>query len=331
MHPSTASLPTITAKAILFSVALQLAVSEPVAQLPTNSRDTTGAFRFQTAVRLVTVTAWVTDKKGNRADGLGRGDFQVFENGEPQEIVDLSVDENALFSLVILLDTSGSMVDKLDESGDAIKHFANAMNAQSEFALYEFNDLARLVVDFTSDRRLIGRSLEQMEADGGTAMYDAVGQGLVKLREGRFERKAILLITDGNDTASQTTFETIRRALQTADVLFYVIGIGHGARGSFGHGMVVAQDEVNADVLSALAGDVGGLAVIVKGAHQIKGRDRIDDAALQVASELRHQYVLTYVASADVTAGEWRAIMVKVRNQDLRVRARRGYRPSARQ
>lgn len=327
MLPITASLPTIAARTILFSVALQLAVSEPLAQLPANSRDTTGAFRFETAVRLVTVTAWVTDKKGNRAGGLDRGDFQVFENGEAQEIVDLRVDENAAFSVVILLDTSGSMVDKLDESGDALKHFADAINPRSEFALYELNSVTRLVVDFTSDRRLIGRSLERLEADGGTAMYDAVDQGLVKLREGRFERKAILLITDGNDTASRTTFETIRRALQTADALLYVIGIGHGARGSFGHGM--AQDEVNADVLNALTADVGGRTVIVKGAHQIKGRDRIDDAALQVASELLHQYVLTYVPSGDAMAGEWRAITVKVRNQDLRVRARRGYRSSA--
>lgn len=303
------------------------AAAQPAAAPP----ESTGAFQFEAGVRLVTVTVSVTDKNGAGARGLDRSAFQVFEGGKAQEIVDFRADENAPASLVILIDTSGSMIDKLEESADALRHFAAAINPRSEFALYEFNSSVRLVQDFTSDRRLIGAALESLEANGGTAMYDAIAQGVASLRAGHFPRKAILLVTDGNDTASQLSLERILLTLQSAEVLLYAIGLGHGERGSFGHGYMQGSspDEVNGSVLNALASDVGGRAMIVKGQHRVKGRDVIDDAALQVAAELYYQYVLTYVPSEEAAPGEWRKITVKVRDPDLNVRARRGYRRSS--
>lgn len=316
---------------VLFALLLLSWVGAATAQPPAAAPESLSAFRFEAGVRLVTLTISVSDKKGVGVRGLDRSAFQVFESGKAQDIVDFRADENAPASVVILIDTSGSMVDKLDESADALKHFAAAMNGRSEFALYEFNSFIRLVQDFTSDRRRIGAALEGLEAADGTAMYDAIDQGIAGLRRAHFERKAILLITDGNDTASQMSFEAVRKALQSTEAVLYAIGIGHSERGSFGHGYTLgsSQDEVNGSVLNDLTSDLGGRAMIVKGQHRVNGRDVIDAAALQVADELYYQYVVSYVPSEEAAPGEWREITVKVRDRDLRVRARRGYRRSS--
>jgi Ca-activated chloride channel family protein len=158
-------------------------------------------------------------------------------------------------------------------------------------------------------------------------MYDAVSEAVVKLQEGKFSKKAILLITDGNDTTSKKRFGAVRKELQSSDILIYVIGIGHGQRGSYGHGSLVGPgDEVNKKVLENFTKDSGGRTYIVKGAHVVKGRDVIDEAALAVAKDLYYQYVLAYVSSNDSGNGGWRKIKVKVKDKKFRVLARRGYR-----
>lgn len=315
-------------KGLLLAFAMQSSLGTALAQVPTDTSKAAGAFRFEVEVNLVKVTTTVTDNKGTLAKGLAKEDFALYENGTPQEIVDFSADKNAPVSLALLLDTSGSMVDKIDEAVDALKHFIDAINPKSEICVYDFDNSTRLVQDFTSDRKKLLHVLKQLEAGGGTAMYDAVSQAVVKLREGRFPKKAILLITDGHDTGSLKDFEQARKELQSAEVLLYVIGIGHGEKGSFGHGLIeIGEDEVNEKVLNAFTDDTGGRTFIVKGAHKVKGVDVIDRAALDVAGELYYQYVLSYVSSNEASTAEWRDIKVDVKNKELRVRARRGYRP----
>ncbi|GEM_PF-472922 len=315
-------------KRLMLAFVIQSGLSAAFAQVPTDSSKSVGAFRFEVEVKLVNVTSTVTDKEGKAVKGLNKDDFELYENGTPQEIVDFSADENAPVSLAILLDTSGSMVDKLDEAVDALKHFIDAINPKSEICVYDFDNQIRLAQDFTSERKKLLHLLKKLEAGGGTAMYDAVAHAVIKLREGRFPKKAILLITDGHDTASRKDFDTTRQELQSAEVLLYVIGIGHGEKGSYGHGIIAGvEDEVNEKVLNAFTDDTGGRTFIVKGAHKGKGVDVIDRAALDVAGELYYQYVLSYVSSNEAAAGEWRDIKVNVKNKDWRVRARRGYRP----
>jgi Ca-activated chloride channel family protein len=316
-------------RGLLLAFAWQICLGAALAQNPPDSSKQADAFRFEVEVNLVNVTATVTDKKGKNVKQLVKDDFELYENGKLQEIAYFSADEDAPLSLAILLDTSGSMVDKIEEAGDALKHFADAINPQSEICVYDFDSNIRLVQDFTSDRKKIRRILDQLEADGGTAMYDAVSQAVAKLDNGQFPKKAILLITDGNDAGSRKSFDTVREELQSAEVLLYVIGIGHGEKGSFGHGSFAGPgDEVNEKILKAFTGDTGGRTFIVKGAHKVKGVDVIDRAAMDAAADLYYQYVLSYVSSSDAETGKLRKIKVKVKKKGLRVRARRGYRTS---
>jgi len=221
------------------------------------------------------------------------------------------------------------MVDKIQEARDAVKHFLASINSESESCICQFNSNVQMVQDFTSDRGRLESAMSIIHAQGGTAMYDAVSEAIVKLQEGQFSKKAVLLITDGNDTSSRKSFDRVREELQSSDVLIYVIGIGHGERGSYGHGSFAGTgDEVNKKVLEAFTKDTGGRTFIVKGAHVVKGKDVIDEAALAVAKDLYYQYLLTYVSSNESGNGDWRKIKVKVKKKKVRVLARRGYRRS---
>jgi len=314
-------------KGLLVFMVMQMGLAAVKGQIEIDSLQQTGAFRFEVDVNLVNVTATVTDKKGNLVKGLTREDFELYEDGKRQEIVHTAADENAPLSLAIILDTSGSMVDKIDDARDALKHFLASINPKSESCVFQFETIVRLVQDFTPDPKKLGNALESLYADGATAMYDAVSQAVIKLKEGQFSKKAILLITDGNDTVSKNSFKEVREELQRSDVLIYVIGIGHGERGSYGHGSIGgAGDEVNKKVLEDFTKDTGGRTFIVKGAHVVKGKDVIDEAARAVAKDLYYQYILAYVSSNESGNGDWRKIKVKVKKKKVHVLARRGYR-----
>jgi len=275
--------------------------------------------------REATVRITATSREGSYITDLRKEDVRIYEDGIPREILSLTPDQHTPVSVGILLDTSGSMSDKLEEAEDGLRHFVNTLHPEDEVFLFVFNDAPRLVQDLTSDRRAFVRVLGTLWANGATALYDVIAAGLTKIREGRHHKKALLLITDGNDTTSSRSLNEVMELARRADVLIYSLGIGHGERGSFGHiDLGWFEDTVDVRVLQALSGASGGSTFLIQGAHTIAGIDVIDQACQQVAAELRLQYTLRYRSAGRASVGEWHSLRVESLRRDLNVRTRSG-------
>ena len=276
-------------------------------------------------VSLVNLTATVLDTAGRPQPGLKKDDFLVSEDGVPQEIAVFSNAEDIPVSLGIVFDTSGSMVDKIDEVGDAVVHLINLVNPEDEIFVIRFSTDASLVQNFTSDRRQLQRAVKNLLARGSTALYDAIVEGLQVIRNGKYQRKALLVITDGNDTSSAMRLkETVDLAVRS-EVPIYSLGIGHGERGSFGHLPDFFKDTVDVDALLALSDATGGKTFVLQGPHRKGGVDQIDRACQEIATELRQQYTLGYYPLRGRTDSSYRRIEVQVPNRNFKVRTRDGY------
>ena len=274
---------------------------------------------------LVTLTATVTDRGGRHVANLKQSDFAVYEDGARQELTYFNTGDRVPVSLGVVFDTSGSMVDKIEGVSDAVEHFVKSVAPGDEIFLVRFSDDADLIQDFTDDRRRILRAVERLEPRGSTALYDAILMGLQKVSEGRHRKRALLLLTDGNDTASSARLEDALASARKAEVIVYALGIGHGERGSFGHGGFGGhRDTVDMKVLRAFADATGGNAYFLENAHE-RGRDRIDEAAAEVAAELKQQYTLGYYPTNKRRDGAFRQIKVELNDRSLRVRTKRGY------
>jgi Ca-activated chloride channel family protein len=309
-------------------------------------------FKLKSRVELINVTATVSDDSGRFVSGLRQSDFTVYEDNEKQEITHFSADRVPV-SLGILLDVSGSMSpEKMDSARAAINRFAQQLlDPADELFLMTFSRTSDLQQDWTTDRRAISRAMQRVEPDGGTAMYDAIADALPIASSGRHEKKAILLISDGNDRNSTITVNELRQAIRESEVLVYALGVdslersmpqtgpprrppqlpipipfpipGGGGRRYpqiFGgpYGNQGADERVNADALRRITDDTGGRTEIVRGFRNL------DEATERIADELSKQYYLGY-ASTRPKDGRWHAIRVDVRDRKLTVRARRGY------
>ncbi len=277
---------------------------------------------------LVTLTATVTDSRGRYLANLKQGDFSVYEDGTKQELAYFNTGDRVPVSLGIIFDTSGSMIDKIDDVKDAVEHFVKSVAPGDEIFLIRFSEDADMVQDFTDDRRRILRAVERLEPQGSTALYDAVVLGLQRVTQGKHRKRALLLLTDGNDTSSSTKFDAVVGFTRRAEVIIYALGIGHGERGSFGHDshgvFSLVKDTVDIRVLRAFADATGGRAFELEGAHS-GGRDLVDEAASQVAAELKQQYTLGYRPTNKRRDGGFRQIKVETADKSLRVRTKRGY------
>jgi VWFA-related protein len=183
-------------------------------------------FRFRSGVDLVNVTATVTDRNGRFVPGLRQEDFVVYEENQPQEITHFS-NERVPVSLGIVLDTSGSMVgDKLSHALMAIDRFLTSLlSPEDEIFLYKFSSFPELVQDWTSDRTRLSRSIRRINAGGGTAMLDAIVESVPLAQTGQHRKRAILLISDGNDTDSQSSLNEVKQLIRESEVMVYAIGI----------------------------------------------------------------------------------------------------------
>lgn len=291
---------------------------------PLREKDDDEVIRINT--ELVTLTATVTDKNGRYRADLQRGDFTVYENGVEQKLEYFNTGDRVPMSLGIVFDTSGSMEDKIEGVQDAVEHFVKSVAPVDEIFLIRFSDDADIVQDFTNDRRSILRTVQNLQPRGGTALYDAILLGLQKIGEGKHRKRALLLLTDGNDTASSTTFQEITALARKAEVIVYGLGIGHGEKGNMHAGITGGQvkDTVDMRTLRALADATGGNAYFLENAHE-GGRDLIDEAAVEVAAELKQQYTLGYYPTDKKDTGAFRQIKVEVKDKSLRVRTKRGY------
>jgi Ca-activated chloride channel homolog len=184
------------------------------------------AFKFHTGVELVNVNATVTDQGGRFVSGLTKDDFRVYDDEALQEVTHFSA-ERVPVSLGILLDTSGSMSgEKIDAARAALERFLDLLNdPQDEAFLYRFDNRPQLVHGWTHDMRSIGDSLSMVMPHGSTAMYDAIAEAMQVLQQGHNRKKALVIISDGNDTNSRTDVFTVKQMIRESEVLVYAVGI----------------------------------------------------------------------------------------------------------
>jgi Ca-activated chloride channel family protein len=339
--------------AILAAVLLACA---PVAAGRGQERPTGQGFSFKTGVELINVTATVTDGSGRFVPGLRKDDFVVYEDGKPQAVSQFDA-ERVPVSLGIALDTSGSMIgEKIAAAQAALNRFLfDLLGSQDEVFLYRFDSRPDLVQGWTPDRQAVSRALGSVQARGGTALYDTVAEAVPLAQSGTRRKKAIVLITDGNDTSSRTQAQELRQLIRETEVMVYAIGIdASGAPPASSHGAPASPspnppvpspfpgkkpiaaphpappspgapttrntttDRVNVAALREITDDSGGRTEVI-----YSSRD-LDPTTAGIADELSKQYFLGYVSSLPKD-GRWHTIEVRVRRGTYTVRARKGF------
>jgi VWFA-related protein len=200
------------------------------------SLSTIVASQITVDVKLVTLAATVTDSAGRHVPDLKAEDFIVEEDGSPQSVTVLEQSFDAPVSMGVVLDTSTSMESKINTATSSIYRFLQTLGPDDDIFLMSFAGGVRLEQDFTNDRKKLESSLRRVRLSNGTALYDAVEKSLRKIREGHHEKKAILLVTDGEDTASLISLDEALRSVRASEVLVYCLGISPGAFGSVTRG-----------------------------------------------------------------------------------------------
>jgi VWFA-related protein len=292
------------------SLSLVLIAQAPKPQAPP-SPDDGNVIRVDT--RLVVLPVSVSDRNGKLVTDLPRQAFHVFENGAEQTIK-VFHREDVPISLGIIIDNSGSMRDKRHKVEVASLDLVKNSNPRDEVFIVNFNDEAYLDVTFTNDMKQLEEGVSRIDSRGGTAMRDAISMSMDYLKEkGKKDKKVILVVTDGNDTASSGTLEKlVMKARQSQDVMIYAIGL------------LNEEDKREAKkakrALDAITHESGGLSFYPKDTSEV---ERI---CLQVAQEIRNQYTIAYTPSDTALDGSFRQVRVTVKGPGTPlVRTRAGY------
>jgi Ca-activated chloride channel family protein len=267
-------------------------------------------------VDLVLINATVTDPQNRYVTGLEGEHFEIFEDRVEQELQYFSAEDVAL-SLGIVFDVSGSMKDKLSIARDAAVTFLKTGSPEDEYFLAEFSAKPSIAQDFTTDISRLQNQLIFTPAKGMTALYDAVYLALEKVDEGSNPKKALLMITDGEDNRSRYTFGNVREFVKESDVQIYSIGIVNNwnsqlAMGRTGRALIEELSEVT-----------GGRSFFPNSVYEL------EDITTKIAVELKNQYVIGYFSTNEGKDGKWRKVQVKVNPPRglprLTVRAKQGY------
>jgi Ca-activated chloride channel family protein len=287
--------------------------------------------QFKTDIALINVIATVVDAKGRNVPNLTAADFIVEEDGQPQTIKHLLPTADLPISIGVVLDASGSMQSKMGTAQRAIDRFLASIHKDDEIFLMTFAARASLIADFTSDRRTLARALlTGVNVNGGTALYDSLYQALQKVKQGRYEKKAVLLVTDGEDTSSLTRFDKTLENIRESDMLVYSVGIrgaaafdmgSEAAAGSAG-AATANSTTVDMKVLDRFGEASGGKAWEISEAAFGKNLDAVLDT---VAAELRSQYSIGYYPDHPVRDGQWHRVRIRMKNPDYAARARKDY------
>jgi Ca-activated chloride channel family protein len=214
----------LLAAIVAASVAAPLAQDSPQSgsQEPVNQE----SFRFRSGVELINVTATVSDGHGRFVSGLRQEDFRVYEDGEPRPITHFT-SERVPVSLGIVLDTSGSMEgEKMVAARQALLRFLfDLLGPEDEVFLYRFDSRPERLQGWTSDRERIAAEIRRIQPRGATTLYDAIAEAVPLAATGRHRKKALLIISDGNDTSSYTRIPELKKLIRESEVLVYAIGI----------------------------------------------------------------------------------------------------------
>ena len=268
---------------------------------------------------LVVVPVTVTDHKGRIVNGLQKKHFAVYEDKVEQAITQFA-SEDAPVSISLVLDTSDSMHPKLAKAREAAAALLQNANPEDEFSLVEFNHVARLAVSFTMKVGEIRNRLAVVETGGGTALLDAVRVALNEMKNARHTRKAIVIVSDGEDNASHCSISELRDAVREADVLVYAIGIID--RDDYSQTWP-SQSPLGSALLNEIAKQSGGKL------FQVSGLKELPQIGFKIDTWLRNQYILAYAPTSQEKSSRYHRIEVRITRPEgfprLRAHWRLGY------
>jgi len=270
-------------------------------------------FRVDTNIVLIPLT--VTDPMDRLVTGLEKQNFTILEDNHPENIRTFACDD-APVSIGVILDLSGSMSNKVVRARGAVLQFMKTSNPQDEFFVIGFNDRPELISDFTSSTDDIEARLATVQAGHRTALLDAIYMGLEKMKQARYQRKALLIVSDGGDNSSRYTENEVRAAVKEADVQIYSIGI-------FDPEAATVEERNGPILLNDISSDTGGRL------FRVDDLSEMGDIATRISAELRNEYVLGYKTDDARMDGKWRKVKVKLSPPpglpQLTVHARAGY------
>ena len=266
---------------------------------------------------LVSLTLTVTDLYGRYVSGLTKKAFTIIDNNQEQEITYFS-DSDAPVSVGVLFDVSGSMSgEKIQKARSALKRFIASSHPSDEYFLIAFNSRAQLLLDRSRDGDALLEKLTLVQPRQNTALYDAVYLGIERVTRGSHQKRALLIISDGQDNASRYNFGEVRRLMKESDVVTYAVGIIDAGDAGSTIGM---QGQAFLDELTSVTGG--------KSFYPTSNVE-MDEIFERIALELRHQYSIGYTPSDFQPDGKWRKVKAKVKPPRglprLTVRGREGY------
>ena len=270
---------------------------------------------FRTGIEVTSITATVTDGEGHLVVDLPREAFEVFEDGDPQPITQFTR-ERVPVGLGVLLDISDSMFGRrIEDARKAVDRFLfDLLDPADEFFLMAFNHKPRAMTGWTRVQTDVQRALDGLRPSGGTAIYDAIVESMPLIEVRTRARGALLVISDGADTASTAGLRDVRSALLRSDVFIYAIAIDSPERQPI-------NTRVNAEALREITGESGGRTEIVRSSTDLV------EATARIAEELNNQYVLGYTSPRGAD-NKYHSIRVRIRapgGAEYRVRTRNGY------
>ena len=270
-------------------------------------------------IEVINLNLSVTDGRNNYVTDLAEKDFAVFEDGIRQEL-SLFTHENLPISMAVLIDVSASMDEKLPQARAAAAKFAKTLRPQDAAQIVQFNDRATVLQDFTSDRALLVAAVNKTLASGPTALHNALYIALKELgkqkKAAELRRRAIILLSDGEDTASLVSDEQVLELARKTEINIYAISLRPN-RPQDRTRQAFSQAEY---LLTALTRDTGGRVFFPNSLSEL------DSVYERIAEELRTQYSLGYVSSNRRKDGKWRRIVVRIPSRDeLQVRHKLGY------
>ena len=271
---------------------------------------------IRTHTELVLVPVTVTDPMNRVVVGLGQENFQLYEGKQSQQIKHFSR-EDAPVSIGVILDVSGSMATKIERAREAVVKLLEASNSQDEFFLITFSDTPHVVQNFTQSIGDIQEQLLFARPKGQTALLDALYLGLSRMKDAKYARKAILIISDGGDNHSRYTEKEVKSRIKESDVLVYSVGV-------FDREFATREERLGPELLTEISEVTGGQC------YTLENPNYLPTITQHIGLELRNQYVLAYSPNGSKNDGKWRKIDVKLtqlpkRVPQLYVHARTGY------
>jgi Ca-activated chloride channel family protein len=274
---------------------------------------------FGAGIEVINLNVSVTDARGRYVTDLTKNDFAVFEDGVRQEL-SIFNHEDIPISLVLMLDTSASMDEKLPTARAAAIRFVGTLRPQDNAQIMQFNDRTTILQDFVADHAALDNAIGRTEAAGPTALHNALYVALKELEkqktQAQLRRRAIVLLSDGEDTASLVSDDQVLDLARKTEINIYAISL-RPRRMQDRNAVKFSQA---AHLLTALTQDTGGQV------HFPNSLSELDAVYDRIAEELRTQYSLGYVSNNGRRDGKWRRIVVRIpAREDIQVRHKLGY------